>query len=107
MLGDLLYSRLTLAALAERARSLGDVLEQAELVQREPDRTGVIGDALQDRLLDPPYSIGDKLVSLGSVETLRCGHEADVAGTDQIGERQAAILVVLGHVDYETQISLY
>ena len=52
------------------------------------------------------YGVGDELVALGAVEALGGGEQSHVAGADQVGQREAAVLVVFGHVDDESQVGL-
>ena len=57
--------------LLEAGDGLGDLIERPHLVERETDDTGVLGDGLEDRLTDPPHSVGDELEASRLVEFLR------------------------------------
>ncbi len=60
----------------------------------------------EDRLPDPPDGVGDELHALIGVELARRREQPDVALADQVREREAAVLVLLGHGDDEAQVAL-
>ncbi len=91
--------------LLEGLAGAGDLGQQVEAVDRHPHR-GLLGEGLEDGLADPPHGVGDELEAPGLVETLGGGDQAHVPGADQLGERQAAVLVFLGHPDHEAQVGL-
>jgi hypothetical protein len=65
---------------------------------------GLLGQRLQNRLTDPPDGVGDELDALRLVELLRGAHESDVSLVDQVGERDALVLVALGDGDHEAEV---
>mgnify|MGYP000406812198 CR=1 FL=1 len=102
--GDLLDSGLAGAVLAEFARRFGDVFEEADFVEGEAHGAHVFGEGLEDRLADPPNRVGDEFVALGAIEAVSRCDQTEIAGADQIGERQASILVLLGDRNDKTKI---
>src|SRR6185437_8032492 len=67
-------------------------------------RAAVVGDRLYDRLPDPPDRVRDELDAVRVVELLSGANEAEVAFVDQIGQRNAVVLVALGDRHDEAQI---
>ena len=61
----------------------------------------------QDRLADPPHGVRDELHALVRIELPGGGEQADVAFADEVDERQAAVLVLLGDGDDEAQVALH
>ena len=57
-----------------------------------------------DRLPDPPHRVGDELDPAVGIELPGRRHEAEVALPDQIHERDAAVLELLGHRDHEADV---
>lgn len=64
------------------------------------------GQRRQDGLADPPDRVRDELDALIGIELPRGGEQANIAFADQVNEGQAAILVLLGDRDDESQIAL-
>ena len=86
---------------------LAHLLDLDELVgpvQRQADHPRLLADGLQDGLADPPHGVGDEVVALLHVEALDGVHEPDVALADEVRERKALVLVLLGHVDDEAEV---
>ena len=92
--------------LEARARLL-ETGERVAGVNWEPDRATRVGDAAGDRLTDPPGGIRRELETLAPVELLDGVHEAEVALLDQVEQRQARSLVLLGDRHNEPQIGLH
>jgi len=59
---------------------------------------------LEDRLPNPPHRVRDELDAFGLVELVGGANEAEVALVDQIGERDALILILLGNRHDEPEI---
>jgi len=68
------------------------------------DRLHGVDQRALDRLLDPPRGIGREARALRGVEALDGADEADVAFLDEVGERQAAVHIVLGDRDDQAQV---
>ena len=66
-----------------------------------------VGDAAGDRLADPPRGVRRELEALAPVELLDGVHQAEVALLDQVEQRQARRLVLLGDRHHETQVRLH
>ena len=73
----------------------------------QPDRAAGVGDAAGDRLADPPRGVRGELEALAPVELLDRVHQAEVALLDEVEERQARGLVLLGDRDDEAQVRLH
>src|SRR5690606_24961914 len=59
-----------------------------------------------DRLADPPRGVGGELEALAPVELLDGVHEPEVALLDEVEERKARRLVLLGDRDDQSQVGL-
>ena len=117
-LGDLVLGHLDLGGeLGERGRAAElelqarpGLLEPGERVagvDREPDGATGVGDAAGDGLADPPGGVGGELEALAPVELLDRVHQAEVALLDEVEERQARRLVLLGDRDDQPQVRLH
>jgi hypothetical protein len=76
-------------------------------VERHADDAALLGERLQDRLADPPDGVGDELDPLGLVELVGRADQAEVALVDQVRERDALVLVLLGDRDDEAQVGAH
>ena len=85
---------------------LVDLAESATLVQRQTHDTTLLGNGLQDALANPPDGVGNELEATGLVELLGCLDQADVTLVNKVGQRQALMLILLGHTDHEAQVGL-
>ena len=81
--------------------------ERVARVHREPDRAARVRDAAGDRLADPPRGVRGELEALAPVELLDRVHQAEVALLDQVQQREARGLVLLGDRDDEAQVRLH
>ena len=117
-LGDLVLRHLDLGReLGERGRAAELQLEAGPGlleagqgvagVDRQADRAAGVGDAAGDRLADPPRGVGGELEALAPVELLDGVHQAEVALLDQVEQRQARGLVLLGDRHDEAQVGLH
>ena len=73
---------------------------------RNADGAGLVGDGAGDRLADPPGGVGGELIAAAVFELLDGLHEAHVAFLDEVGEEQAAVLVLLRDRDDEAEVML-
>ena len=105
-IGDLLGRRLA----AQLLPQVSDVrtMRERSAVRLSGTRTvrPVARERGEDRLADPPHGVGDELDALVGIELPRGGEQADVALADQVGEREAAVLVLLGDRDDEAEVAL-
>src|SRR6185295_17207099 len=60
----------------------------------------------KNRLADPPHRVRNELHALIRIELPGRGQQTNVALADEIGERQAAILVFFRDGDHEPQVAL-
>jgi len=65
------------------------------------------GERGEDGLANPPDGVRDELDALIGVELPRRRQEADVSLADEVGEGQAAVLVLLGDRDHEAEVPLH
>ena len=84
------------------------VMRERSAVRLSGTRTvrPVPGQRGQDRLADPPDRVGDELDALVGIEFPGSGEQPEVALADQVAERQAPVLVLLGDRDDEAQVAL-
>jgi len=75
--------------------------------KRDAHDAALLGQRLQDGLPDPPHGVGDELDPLGLVELPRRADEADVSLVDEVGQRHALVLVLLGHRHHEAQVAAH
>jgi len=73
-------------------------------VQRHVEDARLLGQALQDRLADPPHRVADELEMLGLVEALGRPDQSQVPLVDQIRHRQSLVLVIAAYGDHEFQV---
>src|SRR5687768_1886838 len=106
-LGQLFGSRLAPHLLAEDLRRLDDARQIRGPVERNAHRPTLPRERGKDRLADPPYGVRNELDSLIRIELPGSREQTDVAFTDKVDERHAAVLVFLGHGDHEAEIPLH
>ncbi len=75
-------------------------------VRRQTDRPRLAHDRALDRLPDPPGRVGGETEAALGVELFQRVDEAEIALLDQVGQREAAVDVVLGDADDEPQVAL-
>ena len=103
-LGHFFRRRLAALLVKELATGADQLVDRFNHVDRNADRSRLVGDAASDRLTDPPRGVGAKLISSAVLELVDRLHQADVALLDQIKELQTTICIFLGDRDDETQI---
>jgi len=75
-------------------------------MNRNPDRTGLIGDGAHHALSDPPRRIGAELVPALIFEFVNGLHQADIPFLDEIQKLKTSPHVMLGHTCHQSQIGL-
>ena len=75
-------------------------------MHRQADGAPVVGDRSADGLADPPGRVGREAEAAAELEAIHGLHQSNVAFLDQIQKRQAAIQILLGDRDDETQVGL-
>src|SRR5690606_1526778 len=73
-------------------------------VERHPNRTPVARDGGLHRLADPPDGVRDEFDSPVRIELPGRGHEAEIALADQVHQRNAAVLELLGYGHDEAHV---
>ena len=76
-------------------------------VHRNTDGAGLVRDGAGDGLTNPPCGVGGELVATAILEFVDRLHQADVAFLNQIEELQAAVGVLLGNGDNQTQVGFH
>src|SRR5690554_356844 len=104
LLGDLLDSRLAAELLEQGRGPPADLVERAGAVERDAYDAALFRERLEYGLPDPPHGVGDELDALGLVEFPGGPDEAEVALIDEVAERDALVLVLLGDADDEPQV---
>ena len=102
----LLVARLAAELLGERhggAAHLGDLVDE---VDGQADGLRLVGQGALDGLFDPPGGVGAELAALARIEALDGLDQADVALADEVEQRQAEILVVMGDLHDQAQVGL-
>src|SRR4051812_12891252 len=79
-----LWCWLTLKQLLKVGKRFGNFSKRAHTVKGYPDNTRLFGQALHDRLTNPPYSIRDKFKTARLIESLRCFDKAYISFIDQV-----------------------
>src|SRR5690606_29156330 len=96
LLGDLLDRGLAPQLLQQGGRPLPDAVQRSCAVERHAHDAALLGQRLQDGLPDPPDGVRDELDALRLVELVGGPDQAEVALVDQVAERHALVLVLLG-----------
>src|SRR5690606_7853307 len=76
-------------------------------VQRDAHRTTLVRERGKDRLSDPPDGVGDELDPLLRVELPRSRHQPDVPLLDQVGQANAAVLILLRYRYDKAEVGAY
>ncbi len=98
--------RLEAGFLQDLAGDAVHLVDGLDHVHRDADGAGLVGDRAGDGLADPPGGVGRELVAAAVFELVHRLHQADVAFLDQVEELQAAVGVLLGDGDHQTQVGL-
>ena len=76
-------------------------------MHRNADGACLVRDGAGDGLTNPPGGVGGELVATAILEFVDRLHQADVAFLNQIEELQAAVGVLLGNGDNQTQVGFH
>ena len=102
-----LFGRRNVIALRDRrADRFLEAVHQICALRREPERTALFRQRVQNRLADPPDGVGDEFDVLFGIVLLGRMHQADVALIDQIEEQHVLISISLRVVNDESQVRL-
>ena len=104
--GDLVIVRFAFEFLGELVGDPAHLGDAVDHVDGETDRFAVGSQRPLDGLLDPPSGIGAELAALVRVEALDGFDQAEVAFADEVHQRQAEIVVVLGDAHHQAKVRL-
>ena len=105
--GEFFVSRFTLVLLEKLHTRASDYIKDTHLIEREPDKTSLLRQGLEDLLTNPPDGIRYKLEPAGGVKLKSSLHQANVPLIHQVKEIQTSVLILLGHGYHEAKIRLY
>src|SRR5688500_18739882 len=74
-------------------------------MNRNPNRTGLIGQSARNTLSDPPCGIGTEFESLPVLISLGRLHQSDIAFLDQVEQGEASPRIMFGHVHDQSEIA--
>jgi len=106
-LRELFRARLAVELLAKDLGRLDDSRKISGAVQRHANRASLARERREDRLTDPPHGVGDELYALIRIEFAGSREQTNVAFTDEIDERQAAVLIFFCDRDDEAEVPLH
>src|SRR2546428_242828 len=104
--GNLLRGRLTTQLLQQGARDADDLVDRLHHVDRDADRTSLVGQGPGDRLPDPPRRVRAELVSLSPVELFDRADETQIPLLNKVQEEHPAAYIFLGDADDQAQVGL-
>ena len=90
--------------LLETGEGLVDFVQRPHLVQRQPHDPALFGQRLKNRLAYPPYGVRNELESPRLVELLGGLDQPEISLVDQIGQRQALVLILFRNRNDEPQV---
>ena len=103
---DFISAGLALVLLLQIGVCLVDLVDGADLVQRQTNNTRLLGQRLQNGLTNPPNSVRDEFETTGLIETLRSLDQTEIALVDQVGKAKSLILILLGYRNHKTEVGL-
>ena len=92
--------------LQDLTRNAVHLVDGFDHVHRNTDGACLVRDGAGDGLANPPGGVGGKLVTTAVLEFVHGLHQTDVALLNQIQKLQAAIGVLLGNGNHQSQIRL-
>ena len=105
-LGDLVVVRFAPELRREAMRRATHLADAVDHVYGQADGLPVGSEGPLDGLLDPPGGVGAELAALVRVEPLDRLDQTKVALADQVHQREAEVIVVLGDTHDEAQVRL-
>src|SRR5580704_8381380 len=103
--GRLFDRRLASFVLEQLLAHLAELRHRFDHVDRDADRTGLIGNGPGDRLANPPRRVSRELVTAAILILVDRPHQARVPFLDQVEEAQAPVAVLLGDRHDEPQVA--
>ena len=89
------------------ARHAIELIDGLNHVHGNSNGAGLVGNGPGNRLPNPPSSVGGKLITAAIFKFIDRLHQANIAFLDEVEEQQAAIGVLLGDGNDQTQIGLH
>ncbi len=102
--GDFLDGGLASDLLHDLFGDIAELAHRFDHVDGDADGAGVIGDGACDGLSYPPGGVGAELVSAAVLVFIDGAHEAGVSFLDDVEEGEAAVAVLLGDGDDESEV---
>ena len=106
LLRQFLFGRLTVELLSKLAARAHEPSNLVRDVDRQPDRSTLVGERARYCLTDPPRRVRRELVAELVIELLDGANQAEVPFLDQIQERHAGLRVVPGDRHDEPEVRL-
>src|SRR5687767_2943913 len=103
---DLFARRLAAQLLDERARGANQLVDGLDHVDGDADGARLIGDGARDGLANPPRRVSRELIPAPPLELVDGLHQTDVPLLNEVEELEAAVGVLLGDGDDETEVGL-
>src|ERR1017187_1590386 len=103
-LGNLFRRRFASQFLHQLPRRADQLVDRFDHVQRDTNRTRLIGDGSGNGLPNPPRGISRELITAAVFELVDRLHQADVAFLNQVEELQSTIGVLLCNRDHQPQV---
>src|SRR3989338_3948190 len=103
-LAQLFRGRFATHLLQHLPRDTVELVDRLDHMHRDTDGPRLVGNGASDRLANPPGGVSRELVAATVFELVHRLHQADVAFLDQVEELQAAVGVLLGDGDHQTQV---
>jgi hypothetical protein len=88
----------------QATRRANQLVDRFDHMNRNANRSGLVGDGARDRLTNPPRRVSRKLVAAPPFEFIDGFHQTDVAFLNQIEKLQTAIRVFFRNRNDETQV---
>ncbi len=105
--GQLVYRRRATVLLQKLLDGLVHFTEDSHLVEGHSHNPALHRQSLHDALANPPNGVRDELEASCLIEFLGGLDQTHITLVDQVGERDALMLILLGHRNHETQIATH
>ena len=105
LLGNLFRARLAAEALDQQARHAQQLIDRLDHVDRDTNRSALVGNRTRHRLPNPPRRVSRELEAALVIELHDRPHQADVAFLDKVKKTQATTAVALGKAHHQPQVA--
>ncbi len=106
MCGNLFLGGFALKLLLQPRRRLDHLVDEFSNVNRDADRASLVDDGAGNGAANPPRGVRGEAKALAPVELLDGADQAQIAFLDQVGERNAAGVVLLGDGNDQPKVAL-